>query len=227
MIRNKDTISKHITLKDKQYITDSPTIIEFPKRFLDKDLATIGAKTYVYGVFAIIIGDTYSVSIIPSFIETSPLHVKEVTRDNIEYVQFHYGKGMSIIENNSVIRNKIYTYNILEEFYLKGNVPWYIDYNDLNTIFSNMKYYADSNIGQSKLTNEIIVSYIARDTEDKTRYHRLSKNKDYCFIALDDIYYATLGTVNKLSGSYFDKGLVSALVQPEKSPTQLEKIIRK
>lgn len=227
MKRNKDTISSHITLKDKQYITDAVTIIEFPKRYLDKDLATIGAKTYVYGVFAIIIDDTYSVSLIPSFIETSPLHIKEIVRDSIEYVQFHYGKGMPIIENNVVIRNKVYTYNILEELYLKGNVPWFIEYTDLNTIFSNMRYYADSGIGDSKVTNEIITSYIARDTQDKRLYHRLSKNKEHCFIALDDIYYATLGTVNKLSGSYFDKGMVSALVQPEKSPTNLEKIIRK
>jgi hypothetical protein len=227
MIRNKDTIRSHITLKDKQYITDTATIIEFPKRYLDKDLVTIGTKTYVYGIFAIIIGDTYSVSIIPSFIETSPLLVKEIVRDGIEYIQFHYGKNMVIIENDSVIRNKIYSYNIVEEFYLKGNVPWYIEYNDLNLIFSNLKYYADSDIGNSKLTNEVITSYITRDIKDKHVYHRLSNRKEYCYIALDDIYYATLGTINKLSGSYFDKGLVSALVQPEKSPTQLEKIIRK
>jgi len=227
MLRNKSLIQKHITLQNNQYVTDTLTILEFPKRYLDKDLATLGAKTYVYGVFALIIGDAYSVSLIPSFIETNPLYIKEILRDNVEYVQFYYGKDMPVIENTQVIRNKVYTYNILEEFYLRGNVPWYIAYDDLNTIFNNMLAYADSAIGSSKLTNEIITSYITRDIIDKHLYHRLSKKPDYTYIALDDIYYATLGTVNKLSGSYFDKGLVSALVQPEKSPTKLEQIIRK
>lgn len=227
MIRNKSLIQKHITLQNNQYVTDTLTILEFPKRYLDKDMATISDKTYVYGIFALIIGDTYSVSLIPSFIETNPLYIKEITRDNVEYVQFYYGKDMPVIENVQVIRNKVYTYNVLEEFYLRGNVPWFLAYDDLNTIFNNMRYYADSAIGDSKLTNEIITSYITRDATDKHVYHRLSKKPDHVYIALDDIYYATLGTVNKLSGSYFDKGLVSALVQPEKSPTKLEQIIRK
>lgn len=227
MIRNKKTIEQHVKLVDNKYVTDTLTVIEFPKRYLDKEIATIADKTYVYGIFAIIIGEVYSVSLIPSSIETNPLYIKENIRDNVEYIQFYYGKDMPIIENKNVIRNKVNTYNILEEFYLRGNIPWYIDYEDLNTIFNNMRYYADSAIGDTKLTNEIITSYIARDPSDMHIFHRLSKNKESVYIALDDIYYATLGTVNKLSGSYFDKGIVSALVQPEKSPTKLEQIIRK
>ena len=227
MKRDKKFISENLIIKDNKILTKVTTIIEFPKRFLDTDLAVIDKRTYVYVIFAINIGEKYSVSVIPAYIESKHLFIKESVKDGTEYVQFYYGPNMTLIESTEIIRNKVLTYNILNEFYLKSNIPWYIEYTDLNSILGNMKTYADSDIGASSLTNEIITSYITRNYNDKKIYHRLKIDEKYEYVSLDDLQYAAIGTLNKIAGAYFREGLTSALVIKEKSPTKLEDLARR
>lgn len=227
MNRDKEFIDSQITIKDNKVYTKEIAIIEFPKRYVDRKLAVMDEKIYVTGIFSIIIGNKYSVSLIPTYIETNPFYIKEIVRDEVEYIQFHYAKNSIIIENTTVIRNKVLTYTVFEELFLKANTPWFIGYEDLNRILENMGYYADSKIGENNLINEIITSYITRDLKNKKVYHRLAIDKPYTYVSLSDVFYSTIGTSAKLSGSFFSSGLVSALTQPEKSPTKLEEIIRR
>ena len=48
LIRNKDAISKHLSNKGDGYYTDTPTIIEFPKWYQDKELYVIEGAHYLY-----------------------------------------------------------------------------------------------------------------------------------------------------------------------------------
>ncbi len=209
-----------------------PLILEFPKRFVDRGMAHIGIETDVYGIFALHDEVHYSVSLVPSMINTSPEQIRIVERSDEPYYQFLYSEGSCVIDNTMLVRKDTLVYNIMEEFFLKGNVPWYVSYDDLGRIFDNAKTYADSDVAQNYAIMEALAAYIARDPKDKAIQYRLthkdkaSLKESPVYIGLfGNVFYAAPGTVAKLAGSYFQDAVVSALVQPESKATHLEKLL--
>lgn len=228
MIRDPSHINKQLIQKDKVIYAAKELYIEFPKRYEQRELVEQGQEIAVYGVFAIIDPEVekYSVSLIPAFIKTEPLNVREIEREGTTFIQFQYAKDVPIVASTTVTRNKITSYDLFEEFYLDGKAPWYMEYKDMYKLLSNLKRYADSNIGANTLSNELITSYITRNEEDPTIYYRQATNKPYTFVALENVFYSTVGTLNKISGAYFTDGLVASLVNKEDKPTDIENIVR-
>jgi len=226
--RDPDHIKKQLTIKDNMILANKELFIEFPKRYRQKDLVEQGQEIAVYGVFAVIDPDAekYSVSLIPAFIKTEPFNVREIEREGVTFIQFQYAKDTPIVASTTVTRNKITSYDLFEEFYLDGKAPWYMSYTDMYKLLSHFKKYADSNIGANSLSNELITSYITRNQDDPTIYYRQATNKPYTFVALENVFYSTVGTLNKISGAYFTDGLVAALVNKEEKPTDVENIVR-
>ena len=62
--RDKDYVRSTITKKDDGYYTTKKTIIEFPKWYETKGLYEISDNTFVYGIFAMIVDDKYSVCLL-------------------------------------------------------------------------------------------------------------------------------------------------------------------
>ena len=122
-------------------------------------------------------------------------------------------------------------YDIFDEFFVQGNVPWYLNYDDLSNIFIESKKYANSNIGSDPLAFEILSSIVTRSSEDKKVYYRhlitSGNNKikpDY--VGLNNPYYSFDNTGAKLIGSRFGAGLNVALVEPEKKTSATSQILR-
>ena len=99
-----------------------------------------------------------------------------------------------------------------------------------DTLFLESKKYANSNIGTNSIIFEIISAIISRNSNDKTIYWRHSLNqgsKDNMeYIGLSNIYYAFDSTGAKIIGSYFEPGLVNAVMNKEKTPTETVKVLR-
>ena len=226
LIRNKDAISKHLSNKGDGYYTDTPTIIEFPKWYQDKELYVSERVHYLYGLFAIIIGNDYSVSRIPTVLTTSPVMVSEVERGDEIYINLHYGAGSKLLESSKAIMQPYLAYNFFDGFFLQAKVPWYIAYEDLSVIMDNTVSYGGTNLGTNQTSNELLCSFIARQSKDKRSFYRLDPKGPPSFVDLMDVRYSSLSTVNKLAGNYFNEAIVSALVQKEKKPTTLEKHVR-
>lgn len=225
--RDPAYIAQHLTLKDGSYYTDQVTIIEFPSWFAEKGLYEVTEHTNVYGLFAIIMGEKYSVSIIPTIIYTNPLSVKEIERDGVKYTQLFYAKGDKIIETQTVVQQTFLIYDFFDTHYMQAKVPWYTEYDDLRKIMGNVSKYAASGLGDSEIANEVVTSFIARSQANKLTFYRQDASKGMTYVDLMDVRYSTLSTVNKLAGNYFEESLVSALVQKEKKPTTLENIVRR
>lgn len=232
-IRDPKFIQSQLYKKGNQIFTSVPASIEIPKRYLNRDLLEIKDLTYVFGVFAICIGDKYSVGLIPSMFRTVPLNIKEYKIGEDEYIQFLYGKDTCIIENSEVVRKDVLSYNIFDEYMMAGRIPWYIEYEDLCRIMDNMAAYADSNVGKNLFANEIVTAFVARSKNDMTKYYRTvstGKTGDqrgkYTFNGIDDVYFSAPNTMSKMAGNYYRNGVVSALVQKEKSIGDIEKAVR-
>lgn len=225
--RDPAFIATHMTIKDDGIYTDRNAVIEFPSWYADRGLYQVTEHTNVYGLFAIIMDDKYSVSIIPTIIYTNPLSVGEIERDGIKYTQLTYAKGDKIIETQTVVMQTFLIYDFFDTYFMQAKVPWYIGYDDLRKIMGNTAKYAASGLGESAIANETITSFITRTRDNKLVFHRQDPSKPTAYVDLMDVRFSTLSTVNKLAGNYFEESMVSALVQKEKSSTTLENIVRK
>jgi len=226
MKRDKDFISSKLYIKDGKIYCKEKCIIEFPKWYEDKELATIQDVVYFYGVFSIIIGDKYSVSVIPTLCQTTPIMIKEIERDGVVYNQFVYGKDDCIISNTKVVKNELLSYNFFETFYMYARVPWFIEYEDLVRIMDNLPIYANSNVGGNFISNELTTSFITRVKDDKKKFFRQDSGKKFEYVDLMNVYYSALSTVNKIAGNYFMESMTSAIVQKEPKTTKLEDLVR-
>ena len=213
--------------KDGAYYCKEPVNIEFPKWYQDKQLFDIADNTYLYGVFSIVCGEKYSVSIIPTVLVTSPILITEVERNGEPYFQLRYGKDDKIIENEKVIQHSFLSYNFFDAYYMQGKVPWFITYEDMCYILDNMVQYGASNLGINHVSNEVVTKFVTRLKNDKRLFYRTKPDAEYTYVDLMDVRYSTLSTISKLAGNYFDEAVVSALVQQEKSPNKLENLVRK
>lgn len=227
MKRDKALIESKLYIKDGKVFTKEKTIIEFPKWYANKELLDIQDVTYLYGVFAIIIGDSYSVSVVPTLINTSPIIIGEVDRDGETYIQLIYGKDDCIINNVNVVKKDLLSYNFFENYFIYAKGPWFMGYEDLIKVMDNLQPYSASNLGDNFVAAELVTSFIARTKKDKSVFLRQDPTATPEFVDLTNVYFSALSTLNKVAGNYFTEGLTSALVQKEKEPTQLENLVRR
>lgn len=226
MKRDKTFIQSKLYAKDGKIYCKEKCIIEFPKWYEEKELANIQEVAYIYGIFAIIIGDTYSVSVIPTLCAMVPIMVNEVERDGVVYTQFVFGKDDPIIDSVQVVKHDILSYNFFETYFTYARIPWYIDYEDIIRITDNLRKYGGSGVGDSYIANELVVSFITRNRKDKKLFYRQDVKDGYEYVDLMNVRYSALSTLASVSGGYYSEGLVSALVQKEKEPTKLEQLVR-
>lgn len=227
LTRDKQAIEKHLSRREDGFYTDTYTTIEFPAWYQDKGLYTNEAVHFIYGIFAIIIDNKYSVSLIPTVVGTQPVMIGEIDRGGEKYIQFFYAKGSKFLESTKTIMQPFLSYNFFDGYFMQAKVPWYIGYSDLATVMGNMADYGGSNLGENQTGNEMLVSFIGRTPKDKRVFYRNDPKGMPSFVDLMDVRYSSLTTVNKLAGNYFDESVVSALVHKETKPTTLENHVRR
>lgn len=218
---------------DAVIVTENVKVM-FPERYVNLGLAFIGNSINVVGIYALLDSKgNYSVVMSPIFQDLSPYNVSEVVIDDRIYKVLYFNAGDVFMETRTLVKNDDFMYDIFSEFFIKGNIPWYLDYEDISDIFKESKKYAGSNIGDNPLTMEIISSVIARFKDDKnirirnTIENNVDKNKaNPAYIGLNDIYYAFDNTGARLVGGYYGAGVTTAIMDPETKPTTISDLLR-
>lgn len=234
LIRNKEIISRYLVeTSSGQVITKEPCTIQVPVRYNNIGLANIGSTTTIYGCFCIVFGNEYSVCNINAMVDIIPDLTKQITVNDEQYYEFHFDKGSVVIRTTDLIKTERMLFTVFDEFIFKGNMPWYMGYEDAGKLFDTAGYHAGSRVAESLETIELIISLISRYSGDRTKYLRniLTSYKDtklsnLAYIPLKNVFYAVTNTLNKLSGNYFNDGVVSSLVIPTTETTDIEKILR-
>lgn len=220
--------------KSGQIITSIPCKIQVPARFTEIGLGQIGVETFIYGLYPVITetGD-YMVSNINALVEIDPFKISQVTIDDVLYHEFYFPAESVLIKNTTMVKTDTLLYYVFDEFFFKGKIPWYVGYEDLGRIFDTANYHAGSNIGRNWEVIEFLASMVTRSKTDRTKYIRTvmqqyndsSLNKiDY--VPLKSVLYSVNSTTNKLAGSYFNDGVISALVNPTDRVDKIEQILR-
>ena len=126
-------------------------------------MAEIGVENNIVGIYAIVVDNQfYGVSLINSMLKINPSSTLKVKIYGVEYFEFTFNPGSTVIKTNVLIKVDTLVYRIYDEIISKGRVPWYLDYNDLGKIFDTAKSHAGANIGQNNEVTEMIVSMISR-----------------------------------------------------------------
>lgn len=217
---------------DAVYAT-GPCRIYIPKRFETAAMAEIGESITFVGIYAIAVGDYYAVDIIPALITTAPININVVKVDEVEYYEFEYDKGSEVISNTKLVQNKLLMYSIDSEIYAKGRVPGYLGYEDMAKLFDRSGEFGGMRLGANKAVMAMIAMTVARSAKDGVTFYRhVVKDKadlvtnPPTYVALRNIGITASNTTAKLLGSYFDKGLTSALINPSDRNEGIEDLLR-
>lgn len=217
---------------DVTYAT-GPCKIYIPKRWEDVGLASITDVVKFAGIYAIAYNGYYAIDTVPAIITSSPLSVDTVTVDDVDYYEFTYEKGSEVISNNKLVKNKLLLYSIDAEVIAKGKVPGYLSYEDTAKIFSRSYEFGDLKLGANLPILALVAMTIARSPKDGvTLYRQTVKSKNDMennppeYVALRNIGVTASNTTAKLLGSYFDRGLTSALINPSDKEENIEELLR-
>lgn len=236
LVRDPKVIHANLReLPDDRLITVKGCKIYVPVRFSERGLVSIGAETHIVGIYAIVVDDKYyGVSMVNAMIRIEPYTRNTVSIDGDDYFEFVFEAGSTVFASTQLVKNDVLVYRIYDELISKGNIPWYLKYKDLAKIFDTARFHAGANIGSDHEVTELLVSMIARDPVDRTKYLRqVVKNEEDlksivpAFIPLKSVTYSATNTTNKLAGSHFSEGVVSALVSPSTRQERIEGLLMK
>ena len=232
--RKPETIKALLKVSGDALVVKDDIKVMFPSRYVNKGLAVMGDTVSVLSVFAIVDDDgNYAVMNIPTLMELTPNMTDEVEIEGKEYTVLEFSKGDIFMPNINIVKRDSFTFDLFDEFFLHGNIPWFLEYEDVSNIFKYSKKYAGTKLGDNPLGMEVLTSIIARNNKDKTMlFRKLSKDiksmakERPSYIALLNIYYTFTSTMSKLSGSYFKEGITAALVNKEDKSNAVEDMIK-
>lgn len=221
-------------LPDGRLVTSRPTKIIVPARFEERGLTEVGVETHIVGIYAMVVDDLYyGVSLVNAMIRIEPFSTMKIKINGIDHYEFTFRPGDTVFSSTTLVKSDVLVYRIYDEIISKGRVPWYLGYSELGRIFDTARYHAGANIGANREVTELIISMIARNKKDRTKYYRTAvnsleemKTNPPAFVPLRSVIYAATNTTNKLAGSHFSDGIVSALVSPADRPERLETLLR-
>lgn len=235
LIRDPNVIRSQLKKQaDNTVITNKGCKIYIPARYTERSLASVGTENYIVGMFAMTVDDThYAFCNINALIHITPDSFTKVNIESEEYLEFVFNKGSKVIENTFLVRDDVLVFRIYDEFLSKGNIPWYMNYEDTARMFDTANKHAGTSVGNNPEVIEMLIATIFRDAKNRNIALRTQlntradlKTKPFTTIPLRSVAYAASNTTNKLAGAYFTVGLTSALVNPTERTERLEAILR-
>lgn len=223
-----------VTLDDKSIVTRGGCKIYIPMRYAERDLATVSNNVRIIGIFCIVLPTgEYGVSTAMAQMDITPVSTNQVTVDGVDYYEFEFEPGGTVIAYRSLVMNDNLPYRVYNEFVATGNIPWYFSYEDVGKLFVSSQHHAGVRLAANHQVLEMIAAAISRSEENRRQHFRLSidkrsdlTKKTPAFIALRAISLTADTTTARLMGSYFDDGLDSALTHPSEKSDDIEKLLR-
>lgn len=222
-------------LPDGRVVTNARLTIHTPTRFAERDLAYVGVENHILGIYAILLEDKYfGVSLINAMIPIDPSETNRIKIHDVEYFEFVFEPGSTVFKTLDLVKTDTLTYKIYDEILSGGRIPWYVGYEELGKLFDTAQFHAGANIGTNQEVTQLIASLVARDPDDRTKYFRTSvksladlQKVQPVYVPLMSVAYSATNTTNKLGGSYFSSGVVSALNDPSDRTERIEDILRR
>ena len=207
--------------------TGKELIAYIPKRYTNLGKFTIGEKVTTLGIFTMKVDGTTCGLQIPAMITMDPSEISEGTVEGIQYNILTFRTNDVFMTTTQVIQDKSMGYVIWKEFMGLGNLPSYVTYENIPTIFDDLAEISGSGINVNHAILEMVFAHMFRDPDDRTKLYRLSNTrKEPTTIAIHDVAYGASSTQSRISGSYANQGLNAALLNQSKENAELDDVFR-
>jgi len=234
----RDASKVHAALKeldDGSVVTTKGCKIIIPARFAEQQLAVLGNEINICGLFAIVVEDRfYGVSSAMAMMRIEPSVTNTIKIEDEDFLEFVFDPGCTVISSTELVKSDAFIYLVYSEIIAKGNVPWYMNYEDMGRLFESAPHHAGVSVGANFAVIEMIMAAISRSEKDRTKYfrHQLATKQDLdkevpAFIPLRSVTYGASNTTAKLIGAYWEEGLTSALVNPTETVEPIEGLLRR
>jgi len=227
-------VAKHLKNSGQGVKTTKELYVYFPKRFVDVGLATLEETVKVVSTY--MVGDEKNnviLSSLPLYTEIEPSIIEEVKISDIEFIKLTIPEGNFLIKSKKVIKDSGFIFSIVNEFLVKGKVPFYITPNDLFDFFIKSNKYSGANIGDNPAGIEATISIMVRDPNDVSKQLRLVNSDlrnlkigEYQYVGLGDVANGIEANIAKLTGRYFTQGETSVLNKEPQEETDIEKFYK-
>jgi len=190
-------------------------------------LMRIADTVSIFGTFALICEDEYTVYNATAMVTTHPDKIELFNRDGDTYYRLHINPGSFIIESLHIAETSDLTFKFFERIRIKGKIPWFFEYEDMLTILNSAKAYGGSKSGLFRVASELLGSLTARLKSDLKKLARHYPNEtDLSYIGLSNPILSTKGSMNKLLNSYSQDGIISAIVTQDDVIDEAERVLR-
>lgn len=221
-------------MPDDRLITTKPLKIYIPARFSERGLAQIGVETYIVGIACLVVDDLYyGVTTVNAMWRIEPTSMLKVKVGDEEYYEFFFRAGSTVLSTLNLVKTDTLVYRIFDELITKAKVPRYLGYRELGKILDSAAKHAGTSVGDNHEVTELIVSLIARDPKDRSKYYRSTIKSLHDLVARPPVYipmrsvqYIASNTTNRIAGSYFKDAVVSSLVQTSERVEAIENLLR-
>ena len=206
--------------------------VVFPERYINKGLAIPGSVIEVVCIFAVVNDKgEYGTVLAPVMTKIVPSNVRSILIDGVATKALTINKGDVFIPNRTSVQSAIFMYDLMDEFFMQGKVPWFLSYDNLANMFLEASKYAGSGVGNDPLAMELITSLITRSPTDKlVSYRSVIKSPTDklkpAYVGMTNVYYSYDNTLSKIMGGYMRAGITTAIVNKEKKTTKVSAILR-
>ncbi len=232
LIRDRGRVMSALKkMPDGSVVALEPIKVYLPKRFEERGLADITETVETIAVIGLVLEDnSYCSFVAQCKIRLSPGNIRESVINSVKYYLLEFEKGDTVIKNLEVPMDSLINYHYFMEFVHYAKIPWYLDVNQMPSLFDNAVKTTGKGVGTTPHVFRVIYSITNRDPESLERAYRTSeamvKNIDPIVVGLNNTSMLTDGTFNKLIGGYMGDNIVGAILNPDDRVTVLEKVIK-
>lgn len=230
MKRDK-TLAKEVldVANDKRLLAKRDFQIIIPSKYFHANLGKFSDVVESIGIFAIVEGERYCVSVAISFFSFLPSSVTKLMIDEEEYTVLHFEKGQIVAKTVNLVKQETLLYYVDTYFYRRARVPAFLSQGDLATLMRDLTYYTGINVSGDNRAWELLCSWISRSSKDIRTFYRLVPDKKAIspiYIPFDSVAFSTTSTTSRLSGAYLDEGLLTSANHKTTEISKIEEIIR-
>lgn len=222
----KEVDGKLIALEDIEIIV--------PSKYNETPMLSTVDGVRVVAIFGIMLNrEYYAVSSACTLTTLSVDDTSTVNIENVPYTIFKCLANSVVMDDLNLIRTGTFVYRIYKEFISSGNIPWYLNVNDMLHLFDTANYHGGANLQVDRAILELMIGSMYRNRVDRSKYWRHSLvdrdtllKHDYVTIPLSSVALSTNNTTSKLMGNYLQEGLSSALTTTTTETETIEALLR-
>lgn len=199
-----------------------------PVRYKAENYLIVEDKVQALAIFSMTINDTIECGLqLPAVIQIDPSETYETTIDDEKYLVAVLTKGRRLMCSLNVMQIEKISYFIWREFLSLGHFPRYINYQNVNTLFNDMKEVTGRGMNGNHVILEIILAHLFRDRKDLNKKYRYTDMKDPpATVTLQDVSYGPSSTHARIFGSYSDTGRNAALLNQADNNSEMSDLFR-